>query len=138
MSSQSSPRIFYGWAVVAFTFAVQFVTIGTVFYAYGVLLKPLTETLDADRFLISLALSLQMAFAALLGPLVGKLIAERSIRALMMIGCGTMSLGFLALSHAQTLWHLYLVFGVILSTSMALTGPLPNNALLTPWRSSLG
>jgi hypothetical protein len=41
MSSQSSPRIFYGWAVVAFTFAVQFVTIGTVFYAYGVLLKPL-------------------------------------------------------------------------------------------------
>jgi hypothetical protein len=70
--------------------------------------------------------------------LVGKLIAERSIRALMMIGCGAMSLGFLALSQAQTRWHLYLVFGVILSTSMALTGPLPNNALLTPWRSSLG
>ena len=133
MSSQSSSRIFYGWAIVAFTFAVQFVTMGTVFYAYGVLLKPLTETLDADRFLISLALSLQMAFGALLGPLVGKLIAERSIRALMMIGCATMSLGFLALSQAQTLWHLYLAFGVILSTSMALTGPLPNNALLANW-----
>ncbi|MDH3641134.1 MAG: MFS transporter [Gammaproteobacteria bacterium] len=133
MSNQSSPRFFYGWAIVAFTFAVQFVTMGTVFYAYGVLLKPLTETLDADRFLISLALSLQMAFGALLGPLVGKLIAERSIRVLMMCGCATMSLGFLALSQAQTLWHLYLAFGVILSTSMALTGPLPNNALLANW-----
>ena len=130
---QPSSRFFYGWTIVAFTFVVQFVTMGTVFYAYGVLLKPLTEALDADRFLVSLGLSIQIALSAALGPLIGKLIAERSIRALMMTGCATMSLGFLALSQAQALWHLYLAFGVLLSTSVALTGPLPNNALLANW-----
>jgi MFS family permease len=133
MSEQSSARFFYGWVIVAFTFAVQFVTMGTVFYAYSVLLKPLIESLDADRFQVSLGLSLQMACAALLGPWIGKLIAERSIRALMMTGCATMSLGFAALSQAQTLWHLYLAFGLVIAASMALTGPLPNNALLANW-----
>ena len=132
-ADHSPPRFFFGWTIVAFTFVVQFVTMGTVFYAYGVLLKPLAETLDANRFQISLALSLHMAFGALVGPLVGKLIAERSIRLLLLAGCVSMSLGFVALSQARELWQLYLAFGIILGTGMALTGPLPNNALLANW-----
>ena len=106
---------------------------GTLFYAYGVLLKPLTEALDADRFSVSLALSIQTALAALFNPWVGKLIAEKSIRVLMLTGAGTMSLGFIAMGQAQHLWHLYATFGVVLGASMALIGPLPNNTLLANW-----
>ena len=69
--------------IVAVTFVAQFLTMGLVFYTFGVLLKPLTEALQADRFLVSLALSLQLAWVALLSPSLGKLIAERSIRGLM-------------------------------------------------------
>ena len=132
-ADHSPPRFFFGWAIVAFTFVVQFVTMGTVFYAFGVLLKPLTEALDADRFLVSLALSAHMAFAAVVGPLVGKWVAERSIRLLMLGGCASLSVGFVVLALAQELWHLYLAMGIILATGMALTGPLPNTALLANW-----
>ena len=132
-ASDDRPRFFYGWVIVAFTFVVQFVAMGTLFYAFGVLLKPLTEALDADRFSVSLALSIQIAIAALLNPWVGRLIAERSIRALMLGGAAAMSLGFFMLAQAQTLWHLYVSFGVILSVGMALVGPLPNNTMLANW-----
>ena len=108
-ANHSPPRFFFGWTIVAFTFVVQFVTMGTVFYAYGVLLKPLTEAFDADRFLVSLALSANMAFGAAVGPLVGKWVAERSIRLLMLGGCASLSVGFVVLALAQELWHLYVV-----------------------------
>lgn len=124
---------FFGWSVVGFTFVVQFVAMGTLFYAYGPLLKPLTEALDTDRFGVSLALSLQTVIAALLNPWVGRLISERPIRGLMWWGAAFMSLGFFAMSKVQTLWQLYLSFGVVLGAAMALLGPLPNNTLLANW-----
>ena len=115
------------------TFVIQFFTMGTGFYVFGVLLKPLTESLNADRFLVSLALSCQTILAALLGPIIGVAISKYSIRLLMCTGSLLMSLGFYALSHAQELWHLYVAFGVIVSAGVAMTGPLPNNALLANW-----
>lgn len=132
-SEGTRERFFYGWTIVGFTFVAQFMTMGSVFYTFGVLLKPLTEALDADRFQVAIALSIQMVLVGLLGPTVGKLIAQRSIRALMLSGTALMSLGMLALSQAETLWQLYLAFGVIVSVGLALSGPLPNNALLANW-----
>ncbi len=132
-ASQADTRFFYGWVIVGTTFVAQFVTMGTVFYTFGVLLKPLTEALQADRFLVSLALSCSMVFSGLLGPWVGKLVSERSIRAVMLWGAALITVGYLALSQAQSLWHLYLAFGVVVSAGMALSGPLPNNALIANW-----
>ena len=39
MSSPSEARspIFYGWVIVAVTFLVQFVAVGTTMYSFGVL-----------------------------------------------------------------------------------------------------
>ena len=130
---RASGRFFYGWVIVATTFVAQFLTMGTVFYTFGVLLKPLVEALQADRFLVSIALSIQMVVVAFLGPWIGKLIAERSIRALMLGGVALMSLGFLAMSQAQQVWHLWLAFGVVIASGMAMAGPLPNNTLLANW-----
>ena len=106
---------------------------GTLFYAFGPLLKPLTVALDADRFEVSLALSLQSAVAALTGPWVGKLVAERSIRALMLAGAGLLLLGFLGMGQAQNVWHLYLTYGFVLGWAMSLAGPIPTNTLLANW-----
>lgn len=128
-----APGLFYGWVIVGFTFVAQFLTIGTVFYTFGVLLKPLTETLGADRFLVSLALSMQMVMVAALGPWVGRWIAERSIRVLMLAGSLLLALGLLLMSQIQALWQLYAAFGLIVSAGVAFAGPLPNNALLANW-----
>lgn len=126
-------RLFFGWAIVGFSFVTQFLTMGTLFYAFGPLLKPLTVALDADRFEVSLALSLQTGLAALAGPWVGRLVAERSIRALMLVGVAILCIGFLVMGQARNVWHLYLAFGLTLGVAMVLTGPIPNNTLLANW-----
>ena len=106
---------------------------GTTFYAFGVLLKPLTEALEVDRFTVSLALSLQMAISALVSPKVGRLISDRPIRQLMGAGALAMAVGFFAMSQAQTFWQLCLAFGLLTGVAMALIGPLPNNTILANW-----
>ena len=112
---------------------MQFLTIGMGFYTFAVLLVPLTDALDADRFLVSLALSVQTLTGALLGPWVGRMVAERSVRVLMFGGMLTLSAGFLLLAQASTLWHLYAAFGLIVTVGMTFCGPLPCNTLLANW-----
>ena len=129
----SKPRFFFGWAIVGFTFAANFLSAGALFYSFSALLKPLAEALNADRFPISIALSLQLAIGALAGPWVGRRVAERSIRALMMAGAALALLGFLAMSQARSIWHLYLSFSLVLGVAGALLGAVPNNTLLANW-----
>ena len=68
-----SSHLFYGWIIVAFTFVLQFVSIGLAYYSLSVYLKPLSEALNADRFEIALAMSIQSIVVALLSPVAGRL-----------------------------------------------------------------
>ena len=61
MNGRRPGKPFFGWAIVGFAFTAQFLTMGTLFYAFSPLLKPLTQALDANRFEVSIALSLQSA-----------------------------------------------------------------------------
>ena len=122
-----------GWLIVGFTFVVQFMTVGIGYYTFGVYLKPLTEALDADRFLVSLTLSLQTLIAAVLSPWIGRLLARGSLRPPMLTGVLTMSAGLFVMSQATSLWHLYLGYGLAVSFGMAFAGVLPNNTLLANW-----
>lgn len=124
---------FYGWRIVGLTFVTQFIAMGTFFYTFGVFLKPLTEALQTERFYVALALSLQQVVIATLGPWVGKRIAERSIRALMLWGTVLLTIGGLVISQAQSIWQLYLGYSLIIGAGVSLAGPLPNTALLANW-----
>ena len=106
---------------------------GTLFYAYGVLLKPLAETFAVGRFEISFALTAQGVIVALISPYVGKLIGQMPIRRLMWCGAVALCLGLVGMGQAQNLLHLYLAFVLGLALAMTLLGMLPNNALLANW-----
>ena len=106
---------------------------GTLFYAYGVLLKPLTEAFAVERFEISLALTVQGVIVALISPYVGKLIGQMPIRGLMWWGAGALCLGLVGMGQAQNVLHLYLAFGLVLALALTLLGVLPCNALLANW-----
>jgi MFS family permease len=130
---KSDPRFVRGWVTVAFTAVSQFFSVGIGYYTFGVYLKPLTEALDADRFQVALALSIQTILMAALGPLVGRLVVERSIRLLMMSGTCLISIGLIICSQAQELWHLYVGFGLVLSPGMILTGNMTCSVILANW-----
>ncbi|MEE9282092.1 MAG: MFS transporter [Myxococcota bacterium] len=125
--------IFYGWVIVAVTFLTQFVTIGTVFYAYGILLKPLVEDLGSSRLAVVSALPLTFIVVGCAGPLVGRAVDRGYIRSVMLLGSLALGAGFLGLSRVVELWQFYLVFGLGVAVGMALLGGLSNTALVANW-----
>lgn len=125
--------IFYGWVIVAVTFLTQFVTIGTVFYSYGILFKPLVEDLGVSRLAVGSALPLTFVVVGCAGPFIGHAVDRGHVRGVMLLGSLCLGVGFLALSRISELWHFYLVFGVVLALGMALLGGLANTALVASW-----
>ena len=96
--------MFYGWVIVAVTFLTQFVTVGTVFYSYGVLLKPIADDLGGSRLAVGSALPLTMLVVGLAGPFIGRAVDRGSIRAVLLLGAAALSAGFLALSRVSV-WN---------------------------------
>ncbi len=127
------PAFFYGWIIVAFTFALQFVAMGLSYYAFGVYLKPMTEVLNADRFDVALTLSFQSVFVALLSPMAGRFFVRYDIRWLLTLGTASLTAGFLLLSQITALWQLYLLYGGLVGIGMVLLGTIPSNMLLANW-----
>ena len=125
--------LFYGWVIVAVTFLTQFVAVGTTFYSFGILQKPLTEDLGGSRLAVGAAMPLLMIVVGLAGPFIGRAVDRGSIRAVMLLGVGALSAGFLALSRVEELWQFYLVFGLVISLGMALVGGIANTALVAAW-----
>ena len=119
--------------IVAFTFILQFVSVGLSYYTIGIFLVPLTEALDADRFTISLTTSIQMGVMALLSPIAGKWFAAMSIKKLLLAGVACLSLGYISLSQVTAVWQLYLLYGGLVGVGAVLLGVIPSNVLLANW-----
>jgi MFS family permease len=134
-ASGCGPRrgFFYGWVIVAVTFLAQGVATGTVFYSYGVLLKPIAEDLGVSRFLIGLGPAAFGIPAALMAPFIGREVDRRSVRVLMAAGAVLLGAGFLGASRATSVWQLYLCFAALISVGMSLLGGIANPALITRW-----
>ena len=127
------PAFFYGWVIVGFTFVTQFVVVGLSYYTFSVYLKPLTEALETERFMISLAMLLQSLMSAFLSPLAGKLFAEKSVMMLMFIGTAFLSTGLILLSQITATWQLLVLFGGFVGVGMVFLGAIPCNMLLANW-----
>ncbi|MDG2278145.1 MAG: MFS transporter [Pseudomonadales bacterium] len=125
--------LFYGWVIVAFTFIVQFVTVGLGYYAFSLYLKPLTETLGTERFWVALALMIQAIVIAALSPLAGKLYTTQPIKPLLFIGLASLGLGLLLMPQIDALWQLYVLFGGLVGIGVVFLGTIPCNVMLANW-----
>ena len=96
-SSVSNPRIFYGWFVVAGTFAVTFVGFGCA-YSFSAFLLPLQHDFAASRGSISLVFSIAGFFYFALGVITGPLADRFGSRLLAVIGISHTAGSVLALA----------------------------------------
>jgi MFS family permease len=110
-ASISNPRIFYGWFVVAGTFAVTFVGFGCA-YSFSAFLLPLQHDFAASRGSISLVFSIAGFFYFGLGVISGPLADRYGARLLAVVGMIITGAGLVAASLAQTLLQVYLVYGL--------------------------
>jgi MFS family permease len=110
-SSVSNPRIFYGWFVVAGTFAVTFVGFGCA-YSFSAFLLPLQHDFAASRGSISLVFSIAGFFYFALGVISGPLADRFGSRLFAVIGMILTGAGLVAASVAQSLLQVYLAYGL--------------------------
>ena len=118
MNRQIKSRFFYGHVIVAASFALQWICIGTMF-TYGVFFKHLAAEFGWSRATISGASSLAFLFLGLMGILAGRLNDRFGPRIIMAVSGVFLGLGYLLMSQIQAPWQLYLFYGIIVGTGMS-------------------
>ena len=112
------PKYFYGYIVVLAAFLITVTMWGTL-YSFGVFFKPLLTEFGWTRAETSGAYSLFIVLHGLVYIVTGRL-NDRLGPRIVMIACGFfLGLGYLLLSQISTIWHLYLVYGVIIAIGMS-------------------
>jgi MFS family permease len=110
-SSMSKPHIFYGWFVVAGTFAVTFVGFGCA-YSFSAFLLPLQQDFAASRGSISLVFSLAGFLYFGLGVITGPLADRWGSRRFAVVGMILTGIGLGAASVASNLTEVYVAYGL--------------------------
>ncbi len=116
------PRIYYGWWIVAITFAGTFFATGIHDTVFSVLLKPISADLGWSRTQISLPISLSLWVGALLSPFVGRMLDKRGPRLLSSAGAFIIGLVYMLLSVMGQFWQfaLFYPFGRVSSQATML------------------
>ncbi|MFC1957827.1 MFS transporter [Chloroflexota bacterium] len=129
---KSSPRIFYGWWVVAAAFLVSLYVHGVVQFGFSPLIEPLSDEFGWSYTLISLAGSVRGLEVGLLAPLMGVLVDRWSPGRLMLAGTILVGLSFLLMSRISSLFTYYAVFALI-SLGMSALSPTVTLTAVANW-----
>lgn len=108
--------------------AVAFVTLGAVYgvwFAYSVFLVALVEDMGWSRSLTAGAISMMSVVHGLSGPLIGRMIERLGARRVIALGGLLFATGLVLTAQVQTWWQLYISFGVITATGIAMAGWVP-------------
>jgi MFS family permease len=108
----NKPRFFYGYVIVVAAFFIQTMTWG-INNSFGVFFNPLLNEFGWLRATISGAVSMNLLVHGFVSIFMGGL-NDRFGPRLIMTGCGFfLGLGYLLMTGVNTVWQLYLFFGLI-------------------------
>ncbi len=110
-SAKKSPRLFYGWLVVAGGFAVTFVGFGCV-YSFSAFIDSLQQDFGASRGSVSLVFSLAGFLYFAVGTVSGPLADRFGSRRTALIGMILIGVGLALASMAQNLVQVYFAYGL--------------------------
>ncbi|MCX6024066.1 MAG: MFS transporter, partial [Chloroflexi bacterium] len=106
------PRLFYGWYIVLVAFLGFFMSTGVSLYAFGVLIKPMSEDLGWSRSTLLAANTLATVTGALVSPWVGKLVDRHGTRFITALSAFMVGATFLPIGWVQSVWQFHLLYGV--------------------------
>ena len=102
-------------------------------YAFGLMLKPMTDDLGWSRSELSLALAAFMVVSALAMPFAGRLVDRYSIRSVLATGglIGAVGIGLTGQVHHH--WHLFVVYGLVYAVGHAATSIPTVSVMISRW-----
>ncbi|MFP6581722.1 MAG: MFS transporter [Candidatus Hydrogenedentota bacterium] len=125
--------MYYGWKIVGVSFTTLFISIGFLFYSYGVFFLALEEEFGSSRFGISMGLAFMNITMGVMAPFLGKAVDRYSIRSIMLVGACLMATGFFMAAQITALWQFYVILGTILGLGEAMLGMIPSQTLVANW-----
>jgi sugar phosphate permease len=124
--------IYYGWWIVFCAAAIVFLSAGTFFYGFGLLVGPLTAEFGWSRAAVSVGFSLRTQGGGVAAPLVGVLVDKVGVRRLTTIGIIVAASGFVLLSRVQSLWGFYAAI-LVIAAGMSATGGANAATIIAQW-----
>ena len=110
-TNSASPRIFYGWIVVAAAFVITFVGFGSA-YTFSSFVQSLQHEFGASRGSVSLVFSLSGFIYFSFGAVSGRLADRWGARRLAVFGMALVGLGLMLASVARSLSEVYIAYGM--------------------------
>lgn len=124
MIEDRKPKFFYGYVIVVAAFLIQVVGFG-IYSSYGIFFNPLLVEFGWSRAVISGAASLFVVMMGLFSMIVGGL-NDRFGPRITVAACGFFwGLGYLLMSQVNTVWQLYLFYGLIAGMGVSGIDVLP-------------
>ncbi len=124
-------KFFYGYVIIGASFVVQFLIVG-ISSSFGVFFKPLSLELGWTRATTSLAIGLAHLVLGV-SAIVGGRLTDRYGPRMVFVVCGIIyGLGYLLMSQVNTIWQLYLFYGVIVGMGQSVVDT-PILATLARW-----
>jgi sugar phosphate permease len=124
--------IFYGWWVVVATSVIHLWGAGTFYYSFTAFFNPIVDEFGWSYAATSVAASIRSVEAGIASPLVGFAADRFGSRRLLLAGSLLTGLGFILLSHIQSLWSFYLLF-IFLSVGSSFLFPVPGWTAVANW-----
>jgi MFS family permease len=126
--------VFYGWWIVA-SFSVMTLTSTGIRHAVGPFLKPITADLGLDRATFSVVIALSLFLYGLFGPFAGVLLDRFGARLTASAGTLLLVASLVLTGLVRSFWEFFLVYGVLLSLGLAMTGPVLASGVVARWFS---
>ncbi|MFC1917342.1 MFS transporter [Chloroflexota bacterium] len=114
----------YGYVIVAACFCIQAIGIGT-FVAFGVFFKPILAEFGWSRATLASAQSVAIVAGGFLGILMGRLNDRFGPRLVTTIAGFFFGVGLLLMSGVNSVWQLYLFYGVLVGIGMSAIDVIP-------------
>lgn len=141
-SSSSSPLatqlarrgVHYGWVVAAVTFLTMLVTAGAV-GAPGVLIGPLKAEFGWDTADISTGFAVRLVLFGLMGPFAAAFMNRFGVRRVAAVALTLIGAGILGSFAMTKVWHLLLLWGVVVGLGTGLTAMVLGATVATRWFS---
>ena len=127
-----TPRIFYGWYVLAASFVILFLNAGGRF-VIGVMVKPMVAELGWSRSAVSAAIFLNLAVYAVAAIVTGRLYDRWGPKWVIAGSTILFSAGYALMATMDSLWQFHLFYGVLAAAGFGGTTVPIFGSIISNW-----
>lgn len=131
--TQSAKPGLYRWVIASLGTASHSLQGGLIFWSMGIYAVAFEEHFQATRAKINVMETMLTTGVNALSPFIGFWVDKGSARLVVALGCLSIGIGFVLISFAGELFHIWLVFLLALPFGILALGVVPSAALITRW-----